>query len=119
MRRITLPFLLSLILLLCLTACAHPDGAGSIAQPSTESAPQAASSASAETTESASPASSASPAQTETSAAAKPKILIAYFSQAGEQYDVGIVEKGNTQIVAEMIASETGGALFHIERAEP
>jgi len=120
MRRITLPYLLSLILLLGLTACDHPDGqaAGSVAQPSSESAPHAASGESGETTESVSPASSASSAQTAASTDAKPKILIAYFSQAGEQYDVGVVQKGSTQIVAEMIASETGGELFHIKRAE-
>jgi flavodoxin len=47
---------------------------------------------------------------------AKGHILVAYFSQAGEQYDVGVVEKGNTQIVAEMIADETDADLFHIER---
>lgn len=47
---------------------------------------------------------------------ADPKILVAYFSQAGEQYNVGWIEKGNTQIVAEYIAQKTGGALFHIER---
>lgn len=52
------------------------------------------------------------------SSAAAVHILVAYFSQAGEQYDVGVVEKGNTQIVAEMIAEETGAELFHIERAE-
>jgi flavodoxin len=50
------------------------------------------------------------------SSAAKGHILVAYFLQAGEQYDVGVVEKGNTQIVAEMIAEETGADLFHIER---
>jgi len=50
--------------------------------------------------------------------AGKSHILVAYFSQAGEQYNVGVVEKGNTQIVAEMIAGETGADLFHIERKE-
>lgn len=33
-------------------------------------------------------------------------ILVAYFSLAGEQYEVGVIEKGNTQIVAEMIAGQ-------------
>lgn len=46
-------------------------------------------------------------------------ILIAYFSRAGENWEVGNVEKGNTQIIAEMIAGETGGRLFHMETAEP
>lgn len=44
------------------------------------------------------------------------KILIAYFSRADENYGVGVIEKGNTEIIAEMIAEETGGDLFHIER---
>ena len=30
-----------------------------------------------------------------------------------------MIEKGNTQIIAEMIASYTGGELFHIERSTP
>ena len=47
------------------------------------------------------------------------KILIAYFSRADENYAVGYIEKGNTAIIAEMIADETGGELFHIERATP
>lgn len=43
------------------------------------------------------------------------KTLIVYFSRADENYGVGTVEKGNTQILAEMIAKETGGTLFKIE----
>lgn len=43
------------------------------------------------------------------------KILVAYLSRAGENYNVGVVEKGNTEIVAEMIAEITGGTLFKIE----
>ena len=43
------------------------------------------------------------------------KVLVAYFSRTGENYSVGTITKGNTQIVAEMIARETGGDLFHIE----
>lgn len=47
------------------------------------------------------------------------KILVAYFSRADENYGVGYVEKGNTAIIAEMIAEETGGELFQIERITP
>lgn len=47
------------------------------------------------------------------------KILIAFFSRADENYNVGYIDKGNTQIVAEMIAEETGGTLFHIETETP
>lgn len=46
-------------------------------------------------------------------------ILIAYFSRAGENYNVGFIEKGNTQIIAEMIAEETNGTLFRIETVIP
>ena len=46
-------------------------------------------------------------------------ILIAYFSRADENYGVGVIEKGNTEIIAEMVADKVGGELFHIERAVP
>ena len=42
------------------------------------------------------------------------KILVAYFSLADEQYEVGIIEKGNTEIIAEIIAEKTGAELFKI-----
>ena len=61
-----------------------------------------------------------------------PRILIAYVSRAGENYNVGVtdpnstsaayagyVEKGNTEIVAETIAELTGGDLYHITTVEP
>ena len=47
------------------------------------------------------------------------KILVAFFSRAGENYAVGNIEKGNTHIIAEMIAAETDGDLFHIEPVTP
>ena len=43
------------------------------------------------------------------------KSLVLYFSRAGENYNVGVVEKGSTQLVAEMIAEETGADLFRLE----
>ncbi|KIR03639.1 Flavodoxin [Lachnospiraceae bacterium TWA4] len=43
------------------------------------------------------------------------KVLVAYFSLAGEQYNVGVIEEGNTSIVAKMIANKTGADLFEIE----
>ncbi len=43
------------------------------------------------------------------------KILVAFFSRTGENYAVGYIKKGNTHIIAEMIAEETGGELFQIE----
>ena len=53
------------------------------------------------------------------SAADGGKILIAYFSRADENYQVGYVEKGNTQVLAEAVAEATGGDLFHIETEKP
>lgn len=47
------------------------------------------------------------------------KILVTFFSRAGENYAVGHIKKGNTHILAEMIAAETGGTLFHIEPVQP
>lgn len=46
-------------------------------------------------------------------------ILVAYFSRADENYNVGTIEKGNTQIIAEYIASEVGADSFHIETVKP
>lgn len=41
-------------------------------------------------------------------------ILVIYFSRTGEQYNVGVIEKGNTAIVAEEIAEQTGADLFEV-----
>lgn len=45
-------------------------------------------------------------------------ILIVYYSRKGQNYCSGSIrdlEKGNTEIVAEMISNLTGGDLFEIE----
>lgn len=47
------------------------------------------------------------------------KVLVAYFSHTGENYAVGNIKKGNTHIVAEMIAEETNGKLFEIKTVKP
>lgn len=43
------------------------------------------------------------------------KTLVVFFSRTGENYAVGNIQKGNTHIIAEMIAEETDGILFQIE----
>lgn len=43
------------------------------------------------------------------------KTLVVFFSRTGENYAVGNIKKGNTHIIAEMIAEETGGTLFQVE----
>lgn len=41
-------------------------------------------------------------------------VLVVFFSRAGEQYNVGVIKKGNTAIVAEMIADCTGADLYEV-----
>jgi len=53
-------------------------------------------------------------ANTDGSASKSSRILVVYFSRTGEQYTVGVIDHGNTEIVAEMIADETGADLFEI-----
>ena len=52
-------------------------------------------------------------------ASAQEKILIAYFSRVGNEYGVGNIQKGNTRIIAEIIAEKTGGDLFEIKTVKP
>ena len=47
------------------------------------------------------------------------KILVVYFSRTGEEYNVGKISKGNTEIVAEYIAQKTGADIFEIKPATP
>ncbi|MBQ1436169.1 MAG: flavodoxin [Clostridia bacterium] len=44
--------------------------------------------------------------------------LVVYFSRTGEQYKVGVIDEGNTAIVAKMIAERTGADMFEIMPAE-
>ncbi|MBR1759230.1 MAG: flavodoxin [Lachnospiraceae bacterium] len=45
-------------------------------------------------------------------------ILVVYFTRVGEQYNVGVIDQGNTAIVAEMIAKEIGADLFEVLPAD-
>ncbi len=48
--------------------------------------------------------------------------MVIYFSRADENYFGGAyryIEKGNTEVVAEMIAAATGAPLFKVEPAAP
>ena len=51
---------------------------------------------------------------TEDKESSNKKILIAFFSRPGENYSVGTVEVGNTEIMANNIAEITGGDLYKI-----
>lgn len=50
------------------------------------------------------------------------RILVAYFSRKGENYwngNIKNIAKGNTEVVAEMIGTMTGGELFQVETVKP
>lgn len=49
------------------------------------------------------------------------KRLVVFFSHTGENYNVGVIEKGNTHIIADMIADAIGADRFEIvpEKAYP
>ena len=47
------------------------------------------------------------------------KSLIIYFSRADENYAVGYIDKGNTEIVAEFVQELIGADMFKVEPAVP
>lgn len=47
------------------------------------------------------------------------KILIVYFSRAGENWNVGYVDRGNTAIMGDYIKEFTGGDVFEITPQTP
>ena len=112
-----LSILLCACLLLTVTACGGggttESPASGSSQPDTTQQPENVLVASASPTE-------AEPEQPtdEDETASDSNILVAYFSLAGEQYEVGVIEKGNTEIVAEMIAGATGADTFKIVSTE-
>ena len=52
-------------------------------------------------------------------AASNEKILVVYFSRTGEEYGIGNISKGNTAIVAELIAQKVSGDLFELKPVTP
>lgn len=49
---------------------------------------------------------------------ANSKALVVYFSRAGENYNVGTVEVGNTELLAKEIIARTGADEFKIEEVD-
>ncbi len=108
-------FFLIFVMMICIAGCGNSQGNNTSEQ----------------TTQNASKSENSTDAETETGTAATPtdqqdaqgsdnakgsgsNILVVYFSRTGEQYTVGVIDHGNTAIVAEMIADETGADLFEI-----
>lgn len=113
---------LSLMMILSLAACGNSK-AGSEAEVSTQpnresSAEGTLESSSSGAANSAAPVIVASSTEPDTEDSAS-NILVAYFSLAGEQYGVGVIEEGNTSIIARMIAEQIGADLFEIEASTP
>ena len=110
----TLSILLATALVLSLAACGSTVQPQPASQPVQESAaPETAAEAAPEQT---APAEPQTPAESlETSGN---RTLVLYFSRTGEQYNVGVIEKGNTAIVAEMIGVGTGADLYEILPAD-
>ena len=47
------------------------------------------------------------------------KSLVIYFSRADENYSVGYITKGNTEVIAEYIKDIANADLFKVERKKP
>ena len=58
-------------------------------------------------------------AAVESAALSDGKTLVVYFSRSGENWNVGTVEKGSTQLAAEYIAAQLGADLYRIEPTTP
>ena len=56
--------------------------------------------------------------ETDEDAVSEGGVLVVYFSRTGEQYQVGVIDKGNTAIVAEMVAEKIGADLFEVVPAD-
>ena len=122
----TIALFLAFLMIMVLTACASKEKAEITAvdlpadnsQKQPEALANTAEPASAEmdsTGTDSTPADTASPTDEPDAGS---KILVVYFSRTGEQYGVGVIEKGNTEIVAEMIAELTGADLYEVVPAE-
>lgn len=91
--------------MMLLAACGNAAEKAGSSDPKAPAQPEAAASAAAQPT---------APAETKGK-----KILVAYFSRTGENYAVGNISKGNTHIVADIIAEMTGADTFEIKTVNP
>ena len=94
-----------------LTACGGQASEGSASSSQAISATESSSASVA--SESASASSSAATAATASSSAA-----VVFYSRVGENYQVGVIEEGNTAKVAKEIAAQTGADLIEVKPAK-
>lgn len=120
MKRI-LPLLLALSMCFVLAACGNSENietAGTTGQTASEEESPAATEES-ETLDEVQKTEESNIQQTEGVDTDGTKILAAYFSRTGENYSVGYIEKGNTHIIADMIAEQAGADTFEISTVAP
>ena len=105
-------FTIGLTLMLCMTGCGSAKQNITVEQPTENSVKKA---AAAETADAEKPQTdeTAQNADAKTNTAANDTI-VAYFSREGEQYNVGVIEKGNTAIIADIIAEEKNADMFRL-----
>ena len=65
------------------------------------------------------PVATAAPTATPADKDSGNNVLIAYFSRAGENWQVGNVEKGNTAVIADYISEKTNADVFEITPVDP
>ena len=114
-----LAILLCAVLLIFLAACADSGSAGKTSGPTGSTAGKESSPEPKQTEPESEPAEPTEPASApQEPTGSDSTILVVYFSRTGEQYTVGVIDKGNTAIVAEMIAEQTGADLFEVIPAD-
>ena len=114
-----LAILLCAVLLISLAACADSGSAGKTSGPTGSTAGKESSPEPKQTEPESEPGEPTEPASApQEPTGSDSTILVVYFSRTGEQYTVGVIDKGNTAIVAEMIAKQTGADLFEVIPAD-
>ena len=107
------------MLLISLAACADSGSAGKTSGPTGSTAGKESSPELKQTEPESDPGEPTEPASApQEPTGSDSTILVVYFSRTGEQYTVGVIDKGNTAIVAEMIAEQTGADLFEVMPAD-
>ena len=102
---------LSALLILCLAACG---GNSASTEPTPSAAPPQTTTPADAPPQPETQSEPAAPSADAETAEQSNTILIAYFSHTGENYNVGVIEEGNTAKVAKEIAAQTDGERFEI-----
>ncbi len=114
-------FILSLVLLLALAGCgtsAQPSASKSTDKPETSQAADNEGTTENRDATGTEAESATGQENTDTGNDTGSDTLVVYFSRTGEQYTVGVIDKGNTAIVAEMISEQTGADMWEVLPAE-